>query len=126
MKNLSKVLIVSCLALCAFAVAGNGDVDLRAQLTGTGNGKAEWKTQDRGTRLRAELEVDGEHLAANSPFAVTVGTNAPFMVTTDAFGEFESDMRFNGANRPTVNVGDSVTVADGTNTVVLSGVLAAH
>lgn len=126
MKNLSRVLVVPFIAICALAVASTGDVDLRARLTGMGKGQAEWKTQDKGTRLRAELEVEGEHLTADTDYTVTVGTNAPFTVTTDSFGEFESEQRFNGAARPTVNVGDSVTVSDATNTVVLSGTFASH
>ena len=126
MRNLSKVLIVCVASLCTVAIANTGDVDLRANLTGVGEGKAEWKVSDSGTRLRAELEVDGENLAADSTFTVTVGSNAPFTVTTDAVGEFKSDMRFNTATRPVVNVGDSVTVADDTSTVVLSGVLQNH
>ena len=126
MKNLSKMLVVSFAALCVFAIARSPGVELHARLTGTGHGEAEWKTQDHGTRLRAKLDVSGEHLAASSNFTVTIGNNAPFTVTTDNSGEFESEQRFNSATRPTINVGDSVSVADGTNTIVLSGVFTRH
>lgn len=126
MNTLTKVFAVSLLSISALCLAQNGQIDLRAKLSGAGAGRAEWKSQDRGARMRAELEVRGDHLAAGADFQVTVGSNAPMTVTTDNSGSFDMDVRFNGATRPVVNTGDSVTVSDATDTIVLTGVLQSH
>ena len=115
------------LAIAAVAVVQQSRVELRANLAaamGRAKGHATWKTRDQGQRMQAELEVEGERLARNADFTVTVGKNAPIDVTTDGFGSFEIDQRFIGPTRPTVAAGNVVTVTDANNVVVLQGTLA--
>ncbi|MFI5385099.1 MAG: hypothetical protein ACHQ50_03170 [Fimbriimonadales bacterium] len=126
MFKLTKVLVVSLIALGTFAVASDDGTELRARLTGVGSGRAQWESEGVGTAMRSELEVQGRHLAAHASFTVTIGTNAPFSVTTNARGSFESEQRFTGTGQPVVNAGDSVTVADASVTIVLSGVMQSH
>lgn len=126
MKLPTVVVSVFVLALAAFA-AQQSRVELRARLmaqTGRAKGNAQWKTRDENRRMEAELEVEGEKLAHNADFTVTIGSNAPFTVTSDAAGSFELEQRFNGTNRPVINNGDAVTVTDEANVVVLSGTFA--
>jgi hypothetical protein len=127
MKIPTIIISLFVLALTAFADQ-HSDVDLRAILAGASGafGRAEWQTQDRGSRMRAELKVEGEHLAADADFTIAVGSNAPITVTTGADGKFQFDQRFNTATRPTINAGDTVTVADSSNAAVLFGTLTVH
>lgn len=124
MKRTSVVLATLVLALTAFAVQ-QSRVNLEARLGGAsrGKGKAKWQTRDTSRQLQAELEVEGENLRRNSDYIVTVGSNAPFTVTTNGFGSFENEQRFLGANRPVVASGDVVTVTDTSSQVVMTGTL---
>lgn len=122
-----SILVISVLAFTLAAIAMQSRIELRANMSpanslgGRAKGHATWKTRDRSTQLQAELEVEGEKLARNADYLVTVGSNAPYEVTTDAFGAFNMEERFIGPNRPAVSVGDVVTVTDANNTVVLTG-----
>ena len=120
MKRALSLLVA--LSAAAFLFADGTRVDLRATLTGPNRakGKAEWQTRDQGTRMQAELEVEGEHLAHNAPMTVTVGDQT-FAVTTNDFGSFELELRFNGPVRPTIVVGTAVAVTDGAGDTVLTG-----
>ncbi len=120
MKRALSLLVA--LSVTAFLFADSARVDLHASLTGPNRakGEAEWQTRDQGTRMRAELEVEGEHLAHNAPMTVTVGDQT-FAVTTNNFGSFELELRFNGPVRPTIVVGTVVSVTDAAGETVLTG-----
>lgn len=117
---ISKKLIVagaiSTLAVFAFAQARS---EYLAGLSGTGKGKARYKSAPEA----AELQVEGERLSSNATYIVSV-PNAMWTVTTNGFGSFRLAQRF-GANRPAIVAGTPITVSTPAGATVQSGVFAA-
>src|SRR5947209_7886041 len=85
----------------AFVIGQQIRVELQATLVGNGKGRAVWKQRDAGTRLQAELQVEAEGLARNTPFTVNIGPSQ-FAVTTDVNGTFKLDRRYTTASRPSI------------------------
>jgi hypothetical protein len=121
MKIATVVLSSALVVGAAFAALQQVRVDLRALLTGAGKGKAQWQIRDKGNQRQAELEVEAERLMPNSTYTIVIANNTPMSATTNAFGSFEIEQRFNTATRPTIVAGDSVSVIDGNSVTVLSG-----
>lgn len=121
MTTLKKIGILTAVAVAAAAVAQEIRVELLARLTGTGSGKITWKTRDRGNEHQAELEAEGAGLAANSTLKITVGSNAPFTVTTNSFGAYRLAKRYTTTARPSISAGAFVTVIDEDSTILQSG-----
>jgi hypothetical protein len=113
MKN--TLIGLTVLALVAGAVAQTGRAEYQARMNGQGKGKASWKTRDQGTQLQAELQVEGENLARNTAYKVTILTDS-FEVQTDALGRYSLVRRYRSNARPNIGVGTQVDLfrADGT------------
>jgi hypothetical protein len=123
MKSAKNLFVACAIFASALALAQTLEVALQANLSGIGKGKVVWKSKDRGTQHEAQLQGEGENLPRNAPFSVTVGSNAPFAVTTDAFGKWRLSQRYTTLTRPTIVAGDSVSVTDGNSVVVQSGTM---
>lgn len=124
MKSVIRALLGVAVIATALAADQATEVRLRANLTGTGHGHVSWRTKDDSRRMQAELQAEGERLPANSTFMLEIGTNDPIAVTTDGFGRYDVDVRFNGATRPTISVGDEADLVDAGGNIVQSGIFA--
>lgn len=113
-----KYLLIGGIAIAAMALA-QGRIELEARLSGQGKGKVTWKT--RGAQ-QAELEGEGEMRGLrNTSLLVAIGSNAPIKVNTNSFGRWEFETRFGSTGRPTIAIGDPVTVSTGDGVIVLTG-----
>lgn len=119
MKRLLVIGVTGILVASAFAQSGR--VRLEARMSGIAKGKAKWQTRDSSTQFQAELEVEGERLRRATSYWVTVGSNPAFQVTTNSLGRFNMARRYTSAERPSVEVGDRVTVRSADGATVLTG-----
>lgn len=126
MLNKKMILFVSALSLAAFAIAQNSLVELRADMSGSGiaSGKAKYKLKQRaGRQLQEEIEVEGEDLAPNSTYTITLSGAPIGEATTDGFGSFEWSRRNLRTRGYQVQAGTPVGVEDA-NGPVMSGAFA--
>jgi len=119
MKIRNSIVVGAVAALSVVALAGG--IVLRANLVGTGKGKVAWKINDKPGQLEAQLEASGENLPRSSAFTLTIGSNMPFVVTTDALGNYKLSQRYTTAIRPFVAPGMPVTLKNAAGTIVQSG-----
>ena len=119
MKIRNSVVVAAVAALSVIALARG--IVMRANLVGTGKGKVVWKINDKPGQIEAQLEASGENLPRSSAFTLTIGGNMPFVVTTDALGNYRLSQRYNSANRPFVAPGMPVTLKNSAGTIVQSG-----
>lgn len=113
------LLITTAVAMTAFVIAQQGRIELRAILSGSGKGKAVWKTRDKGPEMQAQLQVEGERLVPGMDYTVFTG-GYQYDALADAFGKIRVSQRY-GAERPTITVGTPVTVENANGVTVLSG-----
>ncbi len=121
MKIRNSLVVAAVAALSVVALAGG--LVMRANLVGTGKGKAVWKVNDKPGQIEAQLEASGENLPRSSAFTLTIGGNRPFVVTTDVLGNYRLSQRYTTANRPVVAAGMPVTLKNSAGTIVQSGIM---
>ena len=117
---MKKIIALSSVLVLTALVLAQGRLELRAELTGTGKGKAVWKTRDAGGQLQAELQVESENLPRNTPYTVNVGA-ASFQTMTNGFGKFSISQRYTTSARPSISAGTPVTVVNLGGVTVQSG-----
>ncbi len=118
---MKRLLALSTLTLLVgLASAQTSRIELRANLTGAGTGKAVWKTRDQGTHLEAQLESEGQRLRPNQAYRLNVGPRS-WTVRTDATGAYRFALPFLGANRPVIVAGTRVVVLNSAGVIVLTG-----
>ncbi len=118
-QNIAFVAIATSLSVTALA----GGIVLSAALAGLGKGKVVWKVNDKPGQTQAQLEAAGENLPRLSAFTLTIGSNMPFAVSTDALGTYKLSQRYTTATRPFISSGMSVTLRNAAGNVVQSGTL---
>lgn len=123
MNQLKKIATFSFVAAAVMASAVLAGTVMRANLTGAGKGKVVWKVRDSGSQFQAELEGESERLPRNLALVVTIGNNPSIAVVTNNFGTFRFSQRFNTSTRPTINAGDTVTVANLRGAVIQTGTM---
>lgn len=123
MNMLKKVVAGATLAVVSLALAQVARIELQADMTGIGKGRVYWRLETKGTQSQAELQAEGEGLPRNAALALTIGSNPAFAVFTDGFGAYRLSRRYTTAARPTINAGDSVSLSDGSGTIIQSGVM---
>jgi hypothetical protein len=122
--NTKNIVAISLAAITAIALAGGSTTLLQARLKGAGRAKGHVAYElNVGKKVTAELEVEAEKLPRNTAFAVVIGNNPAIPVMTDAYGEFEIEMRLKAPNLPVINKGDAVGVFGADGQPVLAGVL---
>jgi hypothetical protein len=122
--KLKQIVAISLAVATAVAVAAGGTNLLQARLTGAGRAKGHVAYELKvGKKMSAELEVEAEKLPKSTPFALVIGNNPAIPVMTDAFGEFEIEMRLKAPNLPVINKGDAVGVFNANGQLVIGGIL---
>lgn len=120
--KLSKM-IMTVLAMAAFAMvaAGGDDIRFEARLTGWAEGKAKFKVKPQDRVFQSEIEVEGEDLVPNTNYIVIIGADNVWHVRTDGFGSFEMEERSVGPDPLPITEGTPVVVNDTAGNTVLSG-----
>jgi len=119
--TLKSSVAIGLVALAALTIAQEVRREFLAGMSGAGTGKAVWKLRDSATQRQAELQAEGERLAPNTSYTLTLGGNATISVTTNGFGAYRLSRRYRTADRPSIAAGDTATLTDANNNVVQSG-----
>lgn len=125
MFNRKSITVLAVLAMAALVVA-QGVVRLEARMTSAGpaEGKAKYKLSTRaGRQVQEELEFEGEDLAPNTTYDLTVAGVVVGQATTDGFGAFEWGRRSVGSSRYVVATGTPVTIQNA-NGIAAAGTFA--
>jgi len=120
-QTLKRLVAIGLVAIAALTIAQEVRREFLAGMSGTGKGKAVWKLRDTATHRQAELQAEGERLAPNTSYSLSLGANAPITVTTNGLGAYRLSRRFNTADRPSIAAGDPATLTDANSNVVQSG-----
>ncbi len=124
MLNRKAIASFIAVGIAAVLVAQTGVFIWEARMSnGAAGGKAKYKFANRtGRQIQEELEFEGEDLAPNTTYQLTMAGNQVGEATTDGFGAFEWEARNRGARRWNAGAGTPVTIQNA-NGIVLSGTL---
>jgi hypothetical protein len=124
MLNRKAIASIIAVGVAAILVAQTGVFRYEARMSnGVAGGKAKYKFSNRsGRQIQEEIEFEGEDLAPNTMYSLTMAGSQVGEATTDGLGTFAFETRNVGARRWNFGTGTPVTV-ENANGIALSGTL---
>jgi NAD(P)-dependent dehydrogenase (short-subunit alcohol dehydrogenase family) len=122
--NKKLTLLATGALVASIALAQAGRLELLANMTGSGKGKAKYKAITKGGVFEAQLELEGENLRPNTSYVVGISNGFTANVKTNALGRYAFAQRFAAPSLP-FRAGMTVTLSPVGGAVIQTGTFAA-